>query len=103
MAASTTGVEIIYLRNCLEEFNLRQHDATPLGVDNSGAIDIAHDPMHRGRTMHIERRHLKIRELVSKGVVRVYKVHTDDNLADFFTKPLNPARFRSLRDQIMRA
>ena len=62
--------------------------------DSSGAI--------RVHTMHIERRHLKVRELVASGIIKVHKVHTDDNLADFFTKSLNPRRFARLRDQLMR-
>ena len=59
--------------------------------------------MHRGRTMHIERRHLKIRELVSDGAVKVYKISGDDNLADIFTKALNPRRFELLRSALMTA
>lgn len=102
MAASTAAIEIVFLRNALEELGLGQSVPTELGVDNSGAVDIAHDPMHRGRTMHIERRHLKVRELVASGIIKVHKVHTDDNLADFFTKALNPRRFARLRDQLMR-
>ena len=103
MAASTAGIEVIYHRNVLEELLLEQSSPTPLGVDNSGAVDIAHDPMHRGRTMHIERRHLKIRELVSDGAVKVYKISGDDNLADIFTKALNPRRFELLRSALMTA
>ena len=92
---------MIHQRNILEEMGLQQRDPTTLHVDNSGAVDIAHDPMHRGRSMHIERRHLKIRECVSNGVVAVHKIHTDKNLADLFTKALNPRRFRLLRDMMM--
>ena len=51
--------------------------------------------------MHIERRHLKVRELVSRGIIDVYKEPGETNIADIFTKPINPKRFRQLRDRIM--
>ena len=57
--------------------------------------------MHRGRTMHIERRHLKIRELVSDGAIKVYKIPGDDNLADIFTKALDKTKFLKCRDYIL--
>ena len=101
MAASTAAIELVFVRNVLEELRLPVDGATRLGVDNSGAVDIAHDPMHRGRTMHIERRHLKVRELVSRGIIVVYKEPGETNIADIFTKPINPKRFRQLRDRIM--
>ena len=103
MAASTAAVEIVYLRNVLDELGLSQEAATRLGVDNSGAVDIAHDPMHRGRTMHIERRHLKVRELVAKDIVAVYKINSTEHLSDQVTKALNPRRFRELRSALLSA
>lgn len=101
MAASAAGVEIIHARGCSDEMGIPQQAPTALGVDNSGAIDIAHDPMHRGRSMHIERRHLKIREFVARGLIKVYKVPTEANLADFLTKALSPSRFATLRGALM--
>ena len=103
MAASVASIEIVHSRNVAEELGLPQNEPTSLGVDNSGAVDIAHDPMHRGRTMHIERRHLKVRELVANGIISVHKVHTDDNVSDIFTKALNGKRFKLLRGFLMSA
>ena len=50
---------------------------------------------------HIERRHLKVRELVSRGIIDVYKEPGETNIADIFTKPINPRRFQQLRDRVM--
>ena len=101
MAASTAAIEVVHARSLLQELCQEQQGPTDLGIDNSGALDIAHDPMHRGRSMHIERRHLKIRELVSAGVINAYKVPTEANLSDFLTKAMNPRRFRLLRSKLM--
>ena len=49
----------------------------------------------------MERRHFFVREMVERGQLRVPFVGTADNLADFFTKPLKPARFFTLRNMIM--
>ena len=50
---------------------------------------------------HIDRRHYFIRELVEDGTLVVPFVRSDDNLADFFTKPLKAAKFFALRNKIM--
>ena len=53
------------------------------------------------RMKHVERRHFFIRECVEDMKIVVPFVRTDANLADFFTKPLEPRRFFSLRNLIM--
>ena len=70
-------------------------------MDNQGARDLAYNPEHHERTKHIERRHFFIRECVEDGKLTVPFVRTDDNLADFLTKPLPASRFFALRDRIM--
>ena len=74
---------------------------TELFVDNKSAIDVAYNPEHHGRMKHVERKHFYIRELVEQHKLRVTFVSTDDNLSDFFTKPLKANRFMILRDKIM--
>ena len=53
------------------------------------------------KTKHIERRHYFIRELVEENRIVVPFVPTNENLADFFTKPLNSNAFFPLRNRIM--
>ena len=53
------------------------------------------------RVKHIERRHFFIRECVEEGKIRVPFVATDENVADFFTKPLTGKQFFNLRDKVM--
>ena len=55
-----------------------------------------------GRLKHVERRHFFIREAMEEEAkICVPFVRSDENLADFFTKPLKPQRFFELRDKIM--
>ena len=42
-----------------------------------------------------------MRELVENHILRVPYVATAENLADFFTKSLNPVQFIAIRNRIM--
>ena len=74
---------------------------TCLYVDNKGAIDLAHDYTANERTKHIERRHLKIQELVQNATIRVKYIATKDNVADIFTKPLHKGDFLDKRAKLL--
>ena len=74
---------------------------TPLYVDNKSAVDLSYNPEHHSRVKHIERRHFFIRECVEDGRLRVPYVPTEDNVADFFTKPLTGKHFFNMRDKVM--
>ena len=85
----------------VREFGLKGSEPVELHVDNKSAIDVAYNPEHHTRMKHVERRHFFVRELVEDGVIRVPYVHTDRNLADFFTKCQPPKKFFQMRDAIM--
>ena len=51
--------------------------------------------------LHIDRRHFYIREMVENNELVVPYVNTDENLADFFTKPLLAKKFFQMRAKIM--
>ena len=72
-----------------------------VGVDNTAARDIAYNPEHHNKVKHIERRHFYVRECVEDHKITVPYVNTLDNLADFFTKPLDGKQFFKMRDIIM--
>ena len=72
-----------------------------MSVDNTAARDISYNPEHQNRVKHIERRHFYIRECVEDHKLSVPYVNTLDNLADFFTKPLEGKQFFHMRDIIM--
>ena len=76
-------------------------EATSLSTDNKAARDLSYNPEHHNRSKHIERRHFYIRDMVEAQEIIVPLVNTQDNDADFFTKPLPPKRFKYLRRRIM--
>ena len=60
-----------------------------------------HNPEHHNRSKHIERRHFYIPDMVEAQEIIVPLVGTQENDADFFTKPLAPKRFKFLRRRVM--
>jgi hypothetical protein len=53
------------------------------------------------RTRHIERRYLKIRELIDSGHIEVKYVNTNDNTADVLTKALPRVDFERHKRSVL--
>ncbi|GKE08814.1 hypothetical protein Tco_1412365, partial [Tanacetum coccineum] len=64
--------------------------------DNRSAIALCCNNVQHSRSKHINIQHHFIREKVEKGVVELYFVTTDYQLADIFTKALPRERFEFL-------
>nr|GEX47537.1 hypothetical protein [Tanacetum cinerariifolium] len=56
--------------------------------DNIGAITIADEPGVQKGAKHFQRTYHFIRKAIQEGDIRIPKVHTDNNLANPFTKPM---------------
>jgi hypothetical protein len=65
----------------------------PLCVDNQGAIFLASNPTHDHRTKHIDIRYHFIREKIEDGIVKLYHIPTEDQIADILTKSLSVEKF----------
>ena len=92
MAASLAAAEISYFRGLLYELG-HELEPTVLHVDNQGAVDLSRDMKSCQRSRHIERRYLKVRELVAQGEITVKFIDTVSNPADLLTKPLEHLDF----------
>ena len=92
MAASQAAAEIMYFRGILHELG-RELEPMVLYVDNQGAVELSKDSKSCKRSRHIERRYLKVRELVADGEVVVKHVPSKENHADMLTKPLDFEEF----------
>ena len=54
------------------------------------------------RVKHVERRHFFVRDMVESFEIEVPYVPTNENPADYFTKPAtNAASFREFRKRVM--
>ncbi|GJS19168.1 retrovirus-related pol polyprotein from transposon TNT 1-94 [Tanacetum coccineum] len=101
-AISTTEAEYIAMSGCCAQILWMRSQLTdygfvfnkiPLYCDNRSAIALCCNNVQHSRSKHIDIRHHFIREQVEKGVVELYFVTTDYQLADIFTKALPRERF----------
>ena len=102
VALSDAAKEVIYLRKFVRGLVPSLPEGpTVLSTDNKAARDLSYNPEHHDRSKHIARRHFFIRDMVEAQEIVVPLVSTEDNDADFFTKPLPPKRFKMLRRKVM--
>nr|GEZ41126.1 Gag-Pol polyprotein [Tanacetum cinerariifolium] len=71
-------------------------DKIPMYCDSKVAIAISCNPFLHSRTKHIDVRYHFIKEKVKKGIVELFFVETEYQLADLFTKALPEERFKYL-------
>ncbi|GKF45728.1 hypothetical protein Tco_0135530 [Tanacetum coccineum] len=64
------------------------------------AIAISCNPVQHSRTKHIHTRYHFIKEQVENGIIELYFVRTEYQLADMFTKALPEDRFQYLVKRI---
>ncbi|GJR60409.1 copia protein [Tanacetum coccineum] len=72
----------------------------PLYCDNKSAIDLCCNNVQHSRAKHIDVRYHFIKEQVENGIVELYFVRTEYQLADIFTKPLPRERFNFLIEKL---
>nr|GEW83281.1 hypothetical protein [Tanacetum cinerariifolium] len=87
--------QILWIRSQLLDYGF-VFNKIPLYCDNRSAIALCYNNLQHSRSKHIDIRHYFIREQVEKGVVELYFVTTDYQLADIFTKALPRKRFEFL-------
>nr|GFB81396.1 hypothetical protein [Tanacetum cinerariifolium] len=68
-------------------------DKISMYCDSKAAIAISCNPVQHLRTKHIDARYHFIKEKVEKGIVELFFVETEYQLADLFTKALLVERF----------
>nr|GEU30750.1 retrovirus-related Pol polyprotein from transposon TNT 1-94 [Tanacetum cinerariifolium] len=71
-------------------------DKIPMYCDSKAAIAISCNPIKHSRTKHIDIGYHFIKEKVEKGIVELFIVGTEYQLADLFTKALPEERFKYL-------
>ncbi|KAG5894286.1 hypothetical protein JTB14_007431 [Gonioctena quinquepunctata] len=69
-------------------------------VDNQSAIKLANNPEFHKRTKHIDIKYHSVREASENGVVKIYCVESNLQLADILTKPLTKEKISSARTQL---
>nr|GEW65205.1 hypothetical protein [Tanacetum cinerariifolium] len=81
---------------CLNSHYGFHFDKIPMYCDSKAAIAISCNPVQHSRTRHIDAIYHFIKEKVEKGIVELFFVRTEYQLADLFTKALPKERFKYL-------
>ena len=100
IAATTTACQAIWLRRILCDLKEKQEEAKQMFCDNKSTIAISKNPVHQGRTKHIEIQHHFIREVVATEQVQLEHCNTEEQMADIFTKALPDEKFQKFRDMM---
>nr|GEW55490.1 hypothetical protein [Tanacetum cinerariifolium] len=90
-----THEEMLWMRSQLTDYGF-VFNKIPLYCDNHSAIALCCNNVQDFRSKHIDIQHHFIREQVEKGMVELYFVTTDYQLADISTKALPRERFELL-------
>ena len=69
--------------------------------DNEGTVKLVNNPVYHGKTKHIEVKFHYTRHVQERGLIKVVKVHTDNNRADIFTKATDFKTFERHVSRIM--
>ncbi|GKB97758.1 retrotransposon protein, putative, ty1-copia subclass [Tanacetum coccineum] len=90
IATSEAAMEAVWIRKFISGLGIVPTINEPIKMfcDNSAALLIANEPGVQRGARHYHRRYHYVRECIELGEINLLKVHTDDNLADPFTKAL---------------
>ncbi|GKB14578.1 hypothetical protein Tco_0848501 [Tanacetum coccineum] len=95
VSLSACCAQVLWLRTQLIDYGFH-FDKIPMYYDSKAAIAISCNPVQHSRTKHIDVRYHFIKEQVEKGIVELFFVGTEYQLADLFTKALSEDRFKYL-------
>jgi hypothetical protein len=101
IALSEATKDMVYFRKLVSGLGDAEPGPSLLHTDSKSARDVSYNPEHHDRMKHVARRHFFVRDMVESFEIEVPFVRTDDNIADFFTKPLAGKKFHAMRCKIM--
>ncbi|GJZ77523.1 retrovirus-related pol polyprotein from transposon TNT 1-94 [Tanacetum coccineum] len=99
IALSGCCSQILWMRLQLTDYGF-QFNKIPLYCDNKSVIALCCNNIQHSIAKHIDMRYHFIKEQVENGIVELYFVRTEYQLADIFTKPLPRERFNFLIDKL---
>ncbi|GJX94832.1 retrovirus-related pol polyprotein from transposon TNT 1-94 [Tanacetum coccineum] len=91
--------QILWMHSHLTDYGF-QFNKIPLYYDNNSAIALCCNNVQHSRAKHIDVCYHFIKEQVDNGIMELYFVWTEYQLADIFTKPLPRERFNFLIEKL---
>ena len=87
--------ETLYVRNLILDAELAKKVKLHIYTDSTAGKSMATRFGSGKKTKHVELRFLYMQDLVSRGDLQIRKVHTTENCADPFSKPLDTETLKS--------
>nr|GFC67730.1 hypothetical protein [Tanacetum cinerariifolium] len=87
VSLSTCCAQVLWMRTQLADYGFH-FDKIPMYCDSKAAIAISCNSVQHSCTKHIDVRYHFIKEKVEKGIVKLFFVGTEYQLADMFTNAL---------------
>nr|GEX08812.1 retrovirus-related Pol polyprotein from transposon TNT 1-94 [Tanacetum cinerariifolium] len=91
--------QILWMRSQLSDYGLG-FNKIPMYRDNKSAIALCCNNVQHSRSKHIDIRYHFIKEKVENGVIELYFINTEYQLADLFTKALGRDRIEFLINKL---
>ncbi|GKF58331.1 hypothetical protein Tco_0171868 [Tanacetum coccineum] len=95
VSLSACCAKVLWLRTQLTNYGFH-FDKIPMYCDSKAAITISCNPVQHSHTKHIDVRYHFIKKQVENGIIELFFVGTQYQLADMFTKALPEYRFKYL-------
>nr|GEV04809.1 retrovirus-related Pol polyprotein from transposon TNT 1-94 [Tanacetum cinerariifolium] len=92
VALSASCAQVMWMRTQLQDYGLNYNNI-PLYCDSQSVIAISCNPVQHSRTKHIHTRYHFIKVQFENGIIELYFVRTEYQLADMFTKALPENRY----------
>jgi hypothetical protein len=101
MSAHLTGKMILFACSVLQDLDIPQEAATLLYKDNNACTAMANAQKPMPRTRHMDIKYFLLSEWVEHDLMWLECIDTSINLADHFTKSIQPALFHRHADYIL--
>jgi hypothetical protein len=101
MSAYFTGKMILFIRSVLWDLDIPQEAASLLYKDNDACMAMANAQKPTPCTRHMDIKYFLLSEWVEHDLMWLERIDTSINLADHFTKSLQPALFHCHADFIL--
>nr|GEU90140.1 Gag-Pol polyprotein [Tanacetum cinerariifolium] len=95
VALSASYAQVMWMRIQIQDYGFN-YNKILLYSDSQSAIAVSCNPVHHSHTKNIHTRYHFIKEQVENGIIELYFVRTEYQLADMFTKALLEDRFKYL-------
>ena len=97
---ASTASELIWLKQLLKDMRINVDQPMKMYCDKNSARHIAQNPVFHERTKHIEVDCHFIREKVQAKEIETPFVRSENQLADVFTKGLDPKPFVEIKSKL---